>query len=689
MNTGDTIGPYTLVGDGPVGKGTCKHVWKANRNGLVAMPVALGYFYHINFNVAEAIREATLWLQASGHINILPIQEFQEYDGKFCIVSEWVDGVTLDRWISETSTSRNILVDTRMMCGILAGVDHLHSKGVIHRDLKPNNIMVKGDTPLITDFGLSRSSQYDWTLDRSGTPMYMAPEAFRGIFNQQTDIWACGVVLYRILTGELPFGDVNEICDMNVPPRESPQLAIVPTAVKQVIRRALEKNPEHRYKSGSEMKKSIEIAVAPPIGIVTFMMTDIVGSTKIKLHMGKSSEKENNEEYFKTIHLPHNARLGRLVEQHNGIIIKDTGDGLFAIFPSPEDATVCAVEIQNSLLADPINKTLGNLQIRIGLNTGHAVKAEFDGKVDYKGTAIDLLSRIMENWVEGGEVVLSTETFALVRLKNVEFTVRSVPMRDFGDQTLHVVKPINVKDGQTMILIPAGTFKMGTRNIEVSLDAFYIGETPVTVGQYQRFCTEEGRPMPSPPEFNPNWIDQDHPMVSVTWDDATAYCTWAGGQLPTEAQWEKAARGSDGRKYPWGNAWHGHLCRVSSSHPGDHGNTAPVGSYPAGASFFGVLDMAGNVFEWCFDTQNANSLKRAVRGGSWKSIGENACVCMQSMYVNPTQSRTDTGLRIVRETTTNTAILNGSQVNPMGDFAQTEISEQVTEVHLPRKLPGS
>ena len=200
-----------------------------------------------------------------------------------------------------------------------------------------------------------------------------------------------------------------------------------------------------------------------------------------------------------------------------------------------------------------------------------------------------------------------------------------------------------------MVLIPAGAFTMGSDEFEdakpvhkVMLSAYRIGKTAVTVGMYEEFCKSTKRKMPPEPNawgnhFNAGWSKKDHPIVKVSWEDAKAYCDWAGLALPTEAQWEKAARGADGRDYPWGKdydtekVWHGKGKEV-----GDAGGTRAVGNFPAGTSPYGCLDMAGNVWQWCADwydesfyasrraegsdpLNNSPGLKRAIRGGSWIS----------------------------------------------------------------------
>jgi len=181
---------------------------------------------------------------------------------------------------------------------------------------------------------------------------------------------------------------------------------------------------------------------------------------------------------------------------------------------------------------------------------------------------------------------------------------------------------VNAVDGTRMIWIPAGPFRMGLSDTQaegwlarnpragkslfdaerpqrtVYLDGFWIYQNLVTVGQYRGFCEAMGRPMPDPPKWG--WRDAD-PMGNITYGDALAYARWVGGTLPTEAQWEKAARGDDGRLYPWGEAWDLAKCQGSTKAFYDAGKPAPAGSHPQGASPYGVMDMAGNVMQLCRD----------------------------------------------------------------------------------------
>ena len=191
-------------------------------------------------------------------------------------------------------------------------------------------------------------------------------------------------------------------------------------------------------------------------------------------------------------------------------------------------------------------------------------------------------------------------------------------------------------DGQTLVWVPGGSFMMGSEDgpddeqpiHRVTLDGFWIGRCEVTNEQYRAFCNATGREFPA----SSNQGD-DHPVGAVNWHDAQAYCAFYGYTLPTEAQWEYAARGPAVPTYPWGDAWDAQkCCNWENLGPGDR--TFPVGSFPAGASWCGALDMAGKLWEWCADWYSEayyqvspelnpagpeSGESRVLRGDSWWS----------------------------------------------------------------------
>jgi len=202
----------------------------------------------------------------------------------------------------------------------------------------------------------------------------------------------------------------------------------------------------------------------------------------------------------------------------------------------------------------------------------------------------------------------------------------------------------NPKDGKEMVRVPAGKFLYGEDKREIELPEFWIDKAPVTNAEYARFVAETGH---KPPK---HWEGQtppkeivDHPVTWVSWRDAVAYATWAGGRLPSEEEWEKAARGTDGREYPWGEWAEG---RCNSEETGIR-RTTPVGKYsPQGDSPYGCQDCAGNVWEWTASEYEPGRSEYVLRGGSWHVNQWGARCACRYRYI-PDFFDFSVGLRVV------------------------------------------
>ncbi len=276
--------------------------------------------------------------------------------------------------------------------------------------------------------------------------------------------------------------------------------------------------------------------------------------------------------------------------------------------------------------------------------------------------------------------------FTAIRMVETDVTPRALPSLEPPEQ--------RAIEHDGMIRVPAGPFTMGIPvrrpknpepkedepDHEVTLDAFWIDRLEVTVGQY-RECVAE-RVCPEPAEAihigaDCNWGHPDraqHPINCVTWNEAKAYCAWAGKRLPTEAEWEKSARGDDGRRYPWGNREP--TCELTIWDEDDdgcgRGTTWPVGSRPADRSPYGVLDMSGNVSEWVADWYDRNYYRtgsrtnpkgppgpvplpnstivvRSMRGGNWSEGSAEGLRVTNRRGSSPDSRGDDWGVRCTRD----------------------------------------
>ncbi|MDP6598855.1 MAG: formylglycine-generating enzyme family protein, partial [Candidatus Poribacteria bacterium] len=240
------------------------------------------------------------------------------------------------------------------------------------------------------------------------------------------------------------------------------------------------------------------------------------------------------------------------------------------------------------------------------------------------------------------------------------------------------------KDGSKMVLIPGGSFQMGDHLDKmkaalpvhkVKLDGFYMDSHEITVGQFKRFLKQSGykpEAVKAGWDINKLWNEvkkwsptDEHPVVYVSWNDATAYAKWAGKRLPTEAEWEYAARGGRvGKRYPWGDDHK--VARDYANYQGTGGKdkwgrtTAPVGSFKP--NDYGLFDMSGNVWEWCQDWYGSDyyskspaknppgpgtGRSRVLRGGSWLNRSTSYLRVAYRLSNLPTGRNNDCGFRCV------------------------------------------
>lgn len=257
---GNNIGPYTLIKK--LGRGSFGVVWLAERRtAITTTKVALKLPLDEDIDLNSIKHEANLWVQASGHPNILPIIEANIYEEQIVIVSEYSADGSLEDWLVQNGgRAPSIEVAVDLVLGILSGLEHLHSRKIIHRDIKPANILLQGNIARLADFGIARIIKTNSQATvAAGTPTYMAPEAFDAIRSERTDIWAVGVIFYQLLTGILPFPQPDMASLMRaIMMGEAPPLpSSIPQNLQQIIARVLQKDPAQRYSSATEMRMAL------------------------------------------------------------------------------------------------------------------------------------------------------------------------------------------------------------------------------------------------------------------------------------------------------------------------------------------------------------------------------------------------------------------------------------------------
>jgi len=233
----------------------------------------------------------------------------------------------------------------------------------------------------------------------------------------------------------------------------------------------------------------------------------------------------------------------------------------------------------------------------------------------------------------------------------------------------------NAKEGSLLVLIPAGEFLAGNDKIKISLPAYYLALHPVTNAQYARFLSlarpkaadlakwiyfsEHCFVRKSASGYEASRGKENHPVVNVSWFGARAYCQWANLRLPTEVEWEKGARGVDGRQYAWGNEWEeGKRCRNSGTRGSE--TTSSIYAYARGCGHWGLYQMSGNVWEWCENayvdnayrryerrdvllTERLEESTRVVRGGSWNDLNEENFQCAKCCSNDPSNRSINIG----------------------------------------------
>ena len=629
------IGPYTLIRK--LGRGGFGEVWLAERRTkFVTTKVAVKLPLDEQIDHETIKQEATLWEQASGHPNILPIIDADEYDGQVVIVSEFAPDGSLDEWL-KTHGKMPVERAIETTIKILDGLEFLHSRNIIHRDLKPANILLQGNTPRLADFGISRALRVtasSQSSNVSGTFAYMSPEGFDGKRSVQTDVWSVGVNLYQFLTGELPFPQKepsNLLAAIIM--REFESLPDnIPLNLKDVVANALAKLPENRYISAVEMREDLRKVLVN----ISFPQSTEALQLPIVL------------EHIATAETIKDKTATSEADQETSADEKPTDQPTVQLPIQAHHSSVTHVKEKESVVtrlatikADTITQILpGKFQIHepVGKKNNKLLFVILGGLVFVVFVLIIIKTDNSSNFSGATANINTNKTLAANTNSPTDFSTMT-------DNTSSITPNPTVTKGEVrknligmeFVKIPSGSFMMGSEHGRADVKpahritiskGFWIGKYEVTQGQWESVMEND------PSSFKN--CGKDCPVENVSWDDAEKFVAQLNAnndgfeyRLPTEAEWEYAARAGTTGDYA------GKLDDMAWYSKNSDSTTHPVGQrQPNG---FGLYDMHGNVSEWCedwygsyesgsqADPKGASSGKnRVIRGGAWNSDAKDA-----------------------------------------------------------------
>ena len=576
---GQSIGRYSILEQ--LGEGGMATVYKAYDTRLEC-DVAIKVIRPEKFTpemLAKALirfeREAKDMARLT-HTNIVKVTDYGEYEDSPYLVMPYLPGGNLNQLIKEHGRL-DWKEAIKLLLPIAAALDYAHTKGTIHRDIKPSNIlMTEKGQPMLSDFGIAKivESMDTATLTGAGvgvgTPEYMAPEQWTGGAGPQADLYSLGVVLYELVTGRKPY------------------TADTPAAI--LLKQASEPLP----RPGQFVRDLPE------------------AMEKLLL---KALAKKPEDRY---------ANMAALATAMETLLSGQSQRSKPIIKPAPASSQMddSMPTIEQGAARDKIPPT-----------------SPVPGELIAPSYPSPVKKYPRWPWAAGlaSLLILVVGVISILVLPRLKATPTSTGP---GIGSMQV----SPKDGMVLVYVPKGDFSMGSNDQPnekpvhtVSLDAYWIDQTEVTNAMYA-LCVQ-AKDGCQPPRFigsstrtsyYGNSEYADFPVVFVDWNEAQTYCGWAGRQLPTEAEWEKAARGTDARTYPWGNTTPDATLLNFNVIIGD---TTAVYKYPSGASSYMALDMGGNVWEWVADYYSATYYSesrssnptgpattygdRVIRGGAW------------------------------------------------------------------------
>jgi serine/threonine-protein kinase len=620
------IGDYSITK--VLGRGGMGTVFKAVRlrdEKIVAVKILPPIFATDKGKVERFSKEAGSAMKLD-HRNIVRyFEEGREGDIHF-IAMEYVEGQSIGDLIKEQRAVK-IEESLRIVKEAATGLGAAHEKGIIHRDIKPDNIMITLDERiLVADFGLARDTEASNSLSNTGeivgTPYYISPEQIDCLdVDARADIYSLGATIYHLITGKHPFkGEtpmevlLKHMNEKLVPPVDRNPL--IPHSVSRLIEKMMEKNRDFRYPGVAALLADIKII-------------ENGGVPHITLEREKEAQLTRKKKRRAVVMKPRSQFLVGAFWVALVLIVA-AGVRFFAL--PPVDATPTLTPVRPF---DPARIAWADLKAFAEEHPHRypeilsRTENFLETYPDYPGAKLvaEIASRARSERSDRRRAWFDAQRQKAKDLQKEGRWAAAVtawaekpkghPLSADMAQSLAAQRQALVKrlsQGVGMAFVPPGPVTLRDRAGRVRMvqvPAFYISFTEVSRAEYHAFVTATHASAP--------WKDFQQgalPVTNVTLEEARAYARWAGRRLPTEAEWTRAAAGEKGFPYPWGDVFDARRCNSQSARIND---AVKVDAYPDGRSPWGLSNMAGNVCEWTQSPFEGMSGMMVVRGGSYLS----------------------------------------------------------------------